>query len=107
MRLRNDCLYRKTVAVLATMHRKERATALVLKEGLGLMVRLAAGVDTDIFGTFSRDVERTGSQLDAARARSHQLSSTLPKLASALPAKAALARILLSPASLSAGNWSC
>jgi hypothetical protein len=25
----------------------------------------------------------------------------------ALPAKAALARILLSPSSLSAGNWSC
>jgi hypothetical protein len=107
MRLGDDCLYRKTVAVLATMHRKERVTAPVLKEGLGLMMRLAEGVDTGTFSTFSRDVERTGSQLDTARARSQQLSSTLPKLALALPAKAALARILLSPSSPSAGNWSC
>jgi hypothetical protein len=71
------------------------------------MVRLAAGVDTDTYGTFSRYVERMGVQLDAARARSPQASSALPKLALALPAKAALARILLSPSSLSAGNWSC
>jgi hypothetical protein len=33
------------------------------------VVGLAMGVDTDTFGTFSRDVERTGSQLDAARAK--------------------------------------
>ncbi|MBL7537713.1 hypothetical protein INQ15_25330, partial [Escherichia coli] len=31
--------------------------------------RVSSGIDTDRFGTFSRDVERTGSQLDAARAK--------------------------------------
>lgn len=61
--------YQNTVAVLASMHAKERVIAPVLREELGLIVGLAVGVDTDQFGTFSREVERTGSQLDAARAK--------------------------------------
>jgi hypothetical protein len=61
--------YRNKVAVLTTMHGKEQVIGPVLKEGLGLIVGLAMGVNTDSFGTFSRDVERTGSQLDAARAK--------------------------------------
>ncbi len=65
----DDRPYKNTVAVLATMHGKERVIAPVLKEGLGLIVGLAMSVDTDTFGTFSRDVERTGSPLDAARAK--------------------------------------
>ena len=65
----NDRPYKNTVAVLATMHGKERVIAPILREGLGLVVGLAMGVDTDRFGTFSRDVERAGSQLDAARAK--------------------------------------
>ncbi len=65
----NDRTYKNTVAVLATMHGKERVIAPILRQGLGLVVGLAMGVDTDRFGTFSRDVERAGSQLDAARAK--------------------------------------
>ena len=64
-----DPPYHKTVAVLATMHGKERVIAPILEQGLGLRVALALGLDTDRFGTFSREVERTGSQLDAARAK--------------------------------------
>jgi len=56
-------------AVLATMHGKERALAPLLVGGLGLDVRLPAGLDTDRFGTFSREIARPGSQLDAARAK--------------------------------------
>ncbi|MDI1366436.1 MAG: hypothetical protein PSX79_16525 [bacterium] len=48
---------------------KDRAIGPVLEQGLGLRVALAMGLNTDRFGTFSRDVERTGSQLDAARAK--------------------------------------
>ena len=67
--LRDDRPYDKTVAVLATMHRKERVIAPALDRGLGLRVALAMGLNTDRFGTFSRETERTGSQLDAARAK--------------------------------------
>ncbi len=65
----HDRPYRNKVAVLTTMHGKEQVIGPVLKEGLGLRVGLAMGVNTDSFGTFSRDVERTGTQLDAARAK--------------------------------------
>lgn len=56
-------------AVLATMHGKERVIAPVLRRFVGLDVRIIPSFDTDRFGTFTREVARTGSQLDAARAK--------------------------------------
>jgi hypothetical protein len=56
-------------AILATMHGKERVISPLLEHELGLRVSLADGLDTDRFGAFTREVERTGSQLDAARAK--------------------------------------
>jgi hypothetical protein len=61
--------YHHTVAVLTSMHAKERVIGPILRDELGLIVGLAMGVNTDQFGTFSREVERTGSQLDAAKAK--------------------------------------
>jgi hypothetical protein len=61
--------YEGESAVLATMHGKERVIAPLLERELGLRVSLADGLDTDRFGTFTREVERTGSPLDAARAK--------------------------------------
>jgi hypothetical protein len=61
--------YHDTVAVLTSMHAKERVIGPILRDELGLIVRLAMGVDTDQFGTFSREIRRHGSQLDAARAK--------------------------------------
>lgn len=56
-------------AILATMHGKERVVRPLLKGALGLELVLPDAFDTDRFGTFSREVERTGTQLDAARAK--------------------------------------
>lgn len=61
--------YHHTVAVLTSMHAKGRVIGPILRDELGLIVGLAMGVNTDQFGTFSREVERTGSQLDAAKAK--------------------------------------
>lgn len=61
--------YHNTVAVLATMHGKEQVIGPVLEQGLGLRVGVAMGLDTDRFGAFSREIERAGSPLDAARAK--------------------------------------
>lgn len=61
--------YNNDSAILVTMHGKERAIIPILKDGMGLDLRLAPGVNTDKFGTFSHDVERMGSPLDAARAK--------------------------------------
>jgi len=62
-------LYRGDRAVLATMHAKEKVIAPIAERFLGLRLEVTNGVDTGTFGTFSRDIERTGSQLDAARAK--------------------------------------
>lgn len=52
---------------LLTQHGKERVIAPVLEAALGCRVRHVTGYDTDIFGTFTRDIPRPGSQLEAAR----------------------------------------
>lgn len=51
---------------LLTRHGKERVLAPLLA-GAGLRVELVDDVDTDRLGTFTREVPRFGSQLDAAR----------------------------------------
>jgi hypothetical protein len=56
-----------TRTVLATMHGKESVIAPILREALGLDVVLAAGLDTDAFGTFTREIDRPGTQVDTAR----------------------------------------
>ncbi|MDG5746602.1 hypothetical protein P8Q88_00260 [Qipengyuania sp. XHP0207] len=56
-------------AVLASMHGKEQVIRPLLEGGLGLDMVLPDRFDTDQFGTFSREIARSGSQLDAARAK--------------------------------------
>jgi len=51
------------------MHGKERVIAPVLTRFLGLKVEVAPGLDTDAFGSFSREVTRTVSPLEAARGK--------------------------------------
>ncbi|MFP4519641.1 MAG: hypothetical protein ACLFQ5_09305, partial [Oceanicaulis sp.] len=55
-------------ALIATMHGKVAALAPPL-EALGFTVEAATGLDTDRFGTFSGEIERTGNMLEAARAK--------------------------------------
>ena len=61
--------FQNETALFATMHGKERVVASLLDGALGLKVRVPDGFDTDRFGTFSREIERTGTQLGAARAK--------------------------------------
>lgn len=84
-------------AVLATMHGKERVIRPLLEGGLGLQIILPNGFDTDRFGTFSREIERTGSQLDAARAKIEAALNTTAPPGSQSPARAASGRTPLFP----------
>ena len=54
-------------AVLATMHGKEAVIAPILEKQLGLTVIVPNNFNSDQFGTFTRDIARTGDQLEAAR----------------------------------------
>lgn len=52
---------------LLTQHGKEEILAPVLEPALGCRVRRVGGFDTDRLGTFTRDIPRAGTQLEAAR----------------------------------------
>ena len=61
------CDYRDQQAALLTQHGKEGVIAPVLAKLPGCRVEKVEGFDTDLLGTFTRDIARAGSQLDAAR----------------------------------------
>ncbi len=57
--------------VIATMHKKERVIAPLLEQQLGVTAIIADGLNTDKFGTFTREIKRTGSQLEVARKKAY------------------------------------
>lgn len=61
----------KRIALL-TQHGKERVIAPLLDEALGCHVERVTGFDTDLLGTFSRDIPRSGTQLEAARKKARK-----------------------------------
>ena len=61
------CDYRDQQVALLTQHGKEGVIAPVLAKLLGCRVEKVEGFDTDLLGTFTRDIAREGSQLGAAR----------------------------------------
>lgn len=59
-------------SVLATMHQKEQVIAPILEQRLGVKVIVPQGFDTDQFGTFTRDIKRTGDQQNAVRLKAEK-----------------------------------
>ena len=55
--------------VIATMHGKEKVIAPLLEKELGVEIIVPKNFNSDQFGTFTRDIKRVGSQLEAARAK--------------------------------------
>ncbi len=72
--------YRGRTAVLATQHGKERVVARPLRAALGLSVTLPAEINTDLLGTFTGDVKRTGTPREVViqKARLGMGASGLP-----------------------------
>ncbi len=62
-----DRYYAGQRVALLTQHGKERVLAPVLEAALDCKVELVANYDTDRLGTFTRDIPRAGTQLEAAR----------------------------------------
>ncbi|RCJ27391.1 hypothetical protein A6S26_13270 [Nostoc sp. ATCC 43529] len=79
--MQTNSLFTNRVAVLATMHQKEKAIAPIL-EALGIKVIVPQDFNTDVFGTFTRDIKRPGNQIEAARLKAQKaLESTGETLA--------------------------
>ncbi len=68
----NQTLFKNRVAVLATMHKKERVIAPLLERELGIKVTVPQDFNTDRFGSFTREIERCGSQIEAARLKAQK-----------------------------------
>lgn len=66
-------LFVNRVAVLATMHHKEKVIAPIIEQELGIKVIVPQDFDTDRFGTFTREVKRTGNQIEAARLKAEKV----------------------------------
>jgi hypothetical protein len=62
-------LFEGRTLVIATMHQKDVAIKPVLEKTLGVNCVTCPNLNTDQFGTFTREVKRLGTMLDAARAK--------------------------------------
>ncbi|MEO1373817.1 MAG: DUF6671 family protein [Cyanobacteria bacterium J06635_10] len=69
----SQALFRNRVAVLATMHKKERVIAPLFEKELGIKVTVPQDFNTDKFGSFTREIERSGSQIEAARLKAQKV----------------------------------
>jgi hypothetical protein len=58
-----------TIAALGTRHGKERVIGPMLEGQLGLRVDVVSDLDTDRFGTFTREIPRAGTAIETARSK--------------------------------------
>jgi hypothetical protein len=64
--------YRGQAVAFLTQHDKETLLNPLFAEKIGCVLVRASGFDTDQLGTFTRDVPRPGTQLDAARIKANK-----------------------------------
>ncbi|CAN1212140.1 DUF6671 domain-containing protein [Tumidithrix helvetica PCC 7403] len=60
-------VFARRTAAIATMHGKERVIAPILEQAFGIQSILPQNFNTDAFGTFTREIQRMGTQIAAAR----------------------------------------
>ncbi|MBD2294086.1 hypothetical protein H6G06_11430 [Anabaena sphaerica FACHB-251] len=65
-------LFNNRVAVLATMHHKEKVIAPLLQQGLGIQVIVPQNFNTDTFGTFTREIKRPDTQIATAKLKAEK-----------------------------------
>lgn len=70
--MNSQMLFKDRIAVLGTMHHKESVIAPLFENELGIKVTVPKNFDTDKFGSFTREIERPGNQIEAARLKAQQ-----------------------------------
>lgn len=75
-------------AVLATMHGKEQVIGPLL-EKIGLKVEVSNRINTDLFGTFSGEIDRPASQLETLRIKAEKCLENHPEHSLALASEGA------------------
>lgn len=72
MSKQNSSFLKGRISALLTKHKKEQVIKPALEKETGLIVKVLDEFDTDVFGTFTGDVERPGTQLETARLKAKQ-----------------------------------
>jgi hypothetical protein len=67
--MNNDTIFAGRNIVIATKHKKEKVIAPILEKELGLTAFTIEDLDTDLFGTFTGEVDRENDPLETARAK--------------------------------------
>lgn len=70
--MKRGSLFADRVAVIATMHKKEQVISPILETELGIKAIVPSDFDSDRFGTFTREVKRLGTQIEAAKFKAEQ-----------------------------------
>jgi len=70
--MQKQSIFSDRVGVLATKHHKEQVIAPILQQELDLKVTVPPDFDTDLFGTFTREIKRLGTQIEAARLKAEK-----------------------------------
>ncbi len=60
------------LVVIATMHRKELAIAPIVQTSLGVKVTVPQDFNSDLFGTFTRDIDRPANQVETAKLKAEK-----------------------------------
>nr|WP_223805576.1 DUF6671 family protein [Pseudanabaena sp. UWO310] len=68
----NQIEFRERLAVIATMHRKEMAIAPILQTALGINSIIPPEFNSDLFGTFTRDIDRPANQIETAKLKAQR-----------------------------------
>jgi hypothetical protein len=64
--------FKNRSCILATMHKKEQVMVPLLEQQLQMQVMVPEDFNTDIFGTFTRDIKRWGNQRETAYFKAKQ-----------------------------------
>lgn len=70
--VRKQDLFSGRTIVIATKHQKEKVIAPIMQKSFDLDIVVPDDFDTDQFGTFTLEVKRKGSQLEAARKKARE-----------------------------------
>ncbi|MFB2895431.1 DUF6671 family protein [Aerosakkonemataceae cyanobacterium BLCC-F50] len=70
--MKNGSLFADRTAVIATMHKKEQVISPILERELGVKAIVPTEFDSDKFGTFTREIKRLGTQIEAAKFKAEQ-----------------------------------
>ncbi|PAW94697.1 hypothetical protein CKK33_14815 [Mucilaginibacter sp. MD40] len=70
----SDSIFFRRDFLIATHHRKEDAIGPVFREKFEANIIVPENFNTDVFGTFSGEIERTGTPLETARRKSKAAS---------------------------------